>query len=345
MNSTTPEPYQPKTLYDANDLDPVPPLMSAEEAQPWSNFVVFTPAALPMDTSITESSVRKEAPPGRPLEDTVGRTPWSDNNPTAFRMVISGGGRCLRIKQFLYDWAFPALDHPCLWESETHAVPLDDHHVLWLGRDYMGNHGASARMARTTIELSVLEGEFTNSELIDLYRALQPVDHDALQRIVSTSFADLSYFGRYSEAEFQGVPVGLWKPGQGDDWSMTWQPAGPRALGGLSLDSVAYVEGDPLVTSEEVYLGGFRRNHELRVHRYQIPAQPVEFAPSTHPGSRETVTIGGRQVQLGWIDEHVGPFDAILADAAGRPNLRLLSGTGVGLGRQWFEKALASLIE
>lgn len=345
MTSTTPEPYHPKSLYDANYLDPIPPRMSAEEAQPWSNFVVFAPVALPAEISITESSVRQEAPPGRPEVETIGRTPWSDNNPAAFRMVISGEGRSLRIKQFLYDWAFPALDHPCLWESETTAKPLDAHHVLWLGRDYLGNRGASARMARTMIELSVLEGEFTDAELVELYQALQPVDPEALKQIESTSFAELSYFGRYPEAKVLGVPVGMWKPGQSDNLSMNWQPAGPRALGGLNLDSVAYVDDDPLVTSEEVYLGGFRRNQELRVHRFRRPEKTIMFEPSTHPGLRETVAISGRQVQLGWIDENVGPFDAIVADDTGQPHLRLLSSTGVGLNREWFERAAASLIE
>lgn len=165
-----PPPWRHRTLADPAELEARPPSSAPEEAQEWCNFVLFVPEWLPAGTRVGEASVRREAPPGRVGGSTVGRTPWSTNNPAAYRFEVSGGGRSLRIKQFLCDWAFPALDHPALWESETRALALDDHHVLWYGTDYLGHRGASARMARTTIELSVLEGDFTDAELAGLYR-------------------------------------------------------------------------------------------------------------------------------------------------------------------------------
>ena len=347
MNHPATGPYFPQNLYDASELDPTPPLMSAAEAQPWSNFVVFSPVALPAGTEIAESSLRQEAPPGRPGGAATGRTPWSENNPAAFRIVISGADRSLRIKQFFYDWAFPALDHPCLWESATSARSLDQHHVVWLGYDYLGNRGASARMARTMVELSVLEGEFTDQELVELYQSMQPVDADTVDHIVATSFAQLSYFDRFPEAKTLGVPLGMWKPGQNDDVQFTWQPTGQNAasqLGGLELDSVAEVSQDPLLLTEEVYTGGFRRNRELRLLRYRSDTEKLEFVASQHPGNRETVTVDGHSVQLGWIDSTVGPFDAVISGADGKPRFRLLSSAAVGHDRAWFDSAVTSLL-
>src|SRR5690625_2391323 len=112
-----------RVLDDPADLDATPAALSAAEAQPWANFVVFTPDRLPAGTHLGEQSLRREAPPGRVGDSMAGRTPWSANNPAAFRFEVRGDGRRLRVKQFLYDWAFPALDHPAL-RSEEHTSEL-----------------------------------------------------------------------------------------------------------------------------------------------------------------------------------------------------------------------------
>jgi hypothetical protein len=163
-------------LGDPAGLEATPPEMEAAEAQAWSNFIVFTPSQLPAGTRLVKQTLRREAPPGRVGDSTVGRTPWTENNPAAFRFEVAGEDRRLRIKQFLYDWAFPALDHPALWQSHTTSDALDQHRIVWHGVDYMGHPGASARLARTMIELSVLDGTFTREEITEIYRSLRPAD-------------------------------------------------------------------------------------------------------------------------------------------------------------------------
>src|SRR2546429_653334 len=77
------------------------------------------------------------------------------------------------------------------------AVPVDDTTVAWFGTDCLGHRAASVRAARTTIEISVLDGEFTDDELLALVRSLQPVSAEAALALSATPFADLSYWARY----------------------------------------------------------------------------------------------------------------------------------------------------
>lgn len=346
-----------RVLESPADLDAEPPTMSAKEAQAWSNFVVFAPRHVPADCSLAGSTVRREAPPGRVGDHTAGRTPWTDSNPAAYRLEIVGDRRRIRLKQFLYDWAFPALDHPALWKSETRAVPIDDRHVLWYGRDYKGNPAASARIRRTNIEASVLEGEFTDQELLDVYGSLEPADPGAVEAINrNTPFAHLSYWARHRDAETIAVPLGLWRFHQPPEATLRWHAAGERAarvggieppatLGRLELDSLAEeTSGKSWLGAELSYVDAADRNRELRLQMFH---EGYEEAPErdAHPGRSETISIDDRNVHLAWIDEQYGPFDAIVDDPGGSlPRQRLLSTTGTGLDRGWFVGALGELI-
>lgn len=342
-------------LRTAAELDARPLALPPETAQKWCNFILFVPGRLPDDCVLRNGSVRREAPAGRVGGHTAGRTPWSENNPSAYRYEVVGAGRRLRIKQFLYDWAFPALGHPSLWKSSTRATPIDEQHVLWFGTDYMGNTGASARIGRTMVELSVLEGEFNDDDILGLYRSLDPADEGAASAIADTRFSALSYWARRPESPVISVPLGLWRIRQSGLIRMSWLADGeadklgactgaPSALAGLRLDSGAKETGEKDWTEAEVlYSGGSRRETELRLHLYR--RSPTESAPERdeHPGRFERLTVGGRPVHLAWIDQRYGPFDALMEGPSGALRLRLLSGTGVGCNREWFIAALEEL--
>lgn len=351
--------WRPANVASALELEIQPPALSPAEAQAWCNFVLWMPTALPEGCEMTVGTVRREAPPGRIEGVTAGRSPWSDVNPAAYRYEISGPGRRLRVKQFLYDWAFPALDHPCLWGSKTSAVPLGSH-VLWFGTDYMKNRAASARLARTTIELSVLEGDFPDSEITGLYRSMSPVLPEAADAIARTPFAELSYWARYRDATAMHVPVGLWKfrrPGRAN--SGRWCTGGPEMasllkeyrlpveLGGLRLDSAALFRDNAGKTEAEVvYAGGPARGHELRliVQRAGDGHVTLPAEPEDHPHIEDKVDIGGVQVSLAWTDDRFGPWDGTWADVRSGVEVKLLAGTGSLLDRNWFLSAAGKLI-
>lgn len=349
--------WKHRVLAQASDLEPTPPTLPPSQAQPWCDFVVWTPDELPDGYETVTGTLRKESPPGIPQAETAGRTPWSANNPCAYRFEVRGPGGRVRVKQFLYDWAFPALDHPCLWDSDTRAVAIDDRHVLWFGVDYMKHRGASARLGRTTAELSVLDGEFSDEEILGLYRALRPADPAAAQAIAATPFAQLSYWARRPDAEKINVPIGLWKFRRPTEHHSDWRTGAdaermagelglPATLGGLDLDSAGRFAGDDGRTEiEAVYAGGPGRGHELRLiaqrlgrGNLRVPAEP-----DVHPGTRETLTWqDGTPVQLAWIDERFGPFHAVFA----RDGIEatLLGSTAVGLDRAWFLRVLKEVL-
>lgn len=345
MNGSVPR-WRWQTVASAAGLDPVPPAMEPAQAQDWCDFVVWQPRSLPAGCDTAAGTLRREAPPGR-TGDTEGRTPWSDANPSAYRTEISGGGRRLRLKQFLYDWAFPAADHPCLWGGQTRPFEIGDGRVVWLGTDYLGNAAASARMARTTVELSVLEGEFRDDEIVALFAALRPAVPQALPRVLATPFSELSYWARYP-VDMVSVPTGVFvfhrrgRAHEGD-----WVPAQevtaflaahglPASVGGFRADSAAtFGDGSTVRELEVVYAspsGG-----ELRLTAQRNARGRLEFPPrrDKHPAQAEVVHLDGRPVHLGYLSAEYGACDAWW-QLPGLYDLRLLGSAGVGMGRYAF---------
>jgi hypothetical protein len=328
-----------------------------EEAQPWCNFVVLAPTVLPRGHAIGAVTLRREVAPGRMEHMDTGRSPWSHANPSALRYEIGDGARRLRVKEFLYDWAPPAGDQPCLWESEVRAVDLDDRYVVWLGTDYAKRPGAYARVARTSVELSVLEGDYGDGELAALYASLHAVDPRAYDRIARTSFAHLSYWARY-DVPLLDVPTGLltfrrkhraedvrWAP---DATGLGAPVALPGALDAYRLDAVGRFESpDGAVEHEFVYTTGIDRGHELRLvvqaagqGRIQVPA-PVE----DHPCTVVRRAVAGRDVQVAYVDEHYGPFDAVWHDPGAGVDVKALLSAAVGSDLERCDAVLTAVME
>ncbi|MFJ5265766.1 hypothetical protein ACIQAC_35430 [Streptomyces sp. NPDC088387] len=357
MNPSAPR-WHWRTLPRADALDPVPPTLAETDAQPWCNFVLWQPTRLPAGCTTATGTLRREAPPGR--VDAAGRTPWSDANPAGYRTEISGGGRRLRLKQFLYDWAFPAADHPCLWGSDTRPAPLGEGRVVWLGTDYLGHPAASARMARTTVELSVLDGDFTDTELTDLYTALRPADPSAVPRILATPFAELSYWARHG-AEPVSVPTGVFHVHRGGreaegDWIPTAQlPAFltthgiPHRAGVFRAESAAlFGDGAAGRALDVVYLSPAGGELRLTVQRTGAGRLTVPPEQDKHPATTEVHTLPAppgdfaRPVHLGHLSAEFGACDAIWQHPGGH-TLRLLGSAGEGLGRDAFLTLVAGL--
>ena len=351
MSSYVPR-WRWQTLDRADALDPVPAVLAEDAAQAWCNFVLWRPSALPEGCDTSVGTLRREAPPGR--VDAVGRTPWSDANPSGYRTEISGGGRRLRLKQFLYDWAFPAADHPCLWGSETQPYEIGGGRVAWLGTDYLGHRAGSARMARTTVELSVLEGEFTDDELVALFAALRPAVPEAVPRVLATPFSEVSYWAR-CPADMVSVPTGAFRfHRQGREHEGDWVPSGevgafltgqgvPVSAGAFHADSAAtFGAGRGVRELEVVYAspsGG-----ELRLTAQRTGGGRLEFPPERdkHPATEELHDLGGRPLHLAHLSAAYGACDAWWQHPDGY-DLRLLGSAGTDLGRDAFLDLVAEL--
>lgn len=354
----SPEPWRWHLVPDASGLADTPPRLAPADAQPWCNFAVWHPDRLPAGCDTAEGTLRKEAPPGRTGPD-AGRTPWTDANAAAYRTEISGGGRRLRLKQFLYDWAFPAADHPCLWLSETRAVEIGGGRVCWLGTDYLGHPAASARLSRTTVELSVLEGEFTDEELTGLFAALRPAVAGVPERVIGTPFQELSYWARYPVG-MVSVPHGLFsfhrrtRPHEGD-WVGTAELPGflaaqrlPAALGGFAADGAAvYADAEGRRELEVIYTGDASSDGaELRLVLQRTGAGRMPYPPERekHPAHTEDVELAGHTVHLAWVDREFGAWDVQWRDTGSGVEGKLLSSARVGMDRDLILGAVGAVL-
>jgi hypothetical protein len=187
-----------------------------EEAQKHCKFVVFVPSVLPSDVILKDQNLR--------LESNVD-TGRRENNRTTFRQLFEGTNRTLIIKQFLYDWAPPAYDHPCLWrnaeiatkeESPAPSGHFVNNNVLWFGKNYRKQEAATIEIERTRIELTFPNGSFACEEIISLCKSLLPVDPEIAKSILSVPFSELSYSHRHEEKAVK-VPVGYWKHSRAEE--------------------------------------------------------------------------------------------------------------------------------
>jgi len=347
--------WQWRRIGDASELEAIPPGMTPQEAQQWCNFIVWIPGRGHYE--VGNATVRKEAPPGRTEGVTAGRTPWTSNNPSAYRYEVQLPSGRIRVKEFLYDWAFPATDHPSLWRSKVKPLPLKDEYVVWFGKNYYGQRAASARLARTMIEAGVIEGDVSEEELLAFFRSLQPVDEIAASSIMATHFSRLSYWARYN-ADLVGVPTGLWafqrEPGPSEEkWHedinrVLRQLDLPVSLGEFVADDVAtFDDGHGNVETEVCYVAGPDRGHELRLVAQRHGQGRLVNPPTTepHPHDSEAIEVVDTKVRLAWESKKYGSFDAVWYDNKRDQERKLVSTTGVGLGYIWFMHALKLLIE
>lgn len=175
-----------------------------KQAQPWCNFVLMVPGKLPSDMYVMEQQLRTES---------------SGGHRSTYRMIIGNDKRKASMKQFLYDWAPPAYDHPNLWRDpeiasikETPAPTpfLLGNNVAWMGLNYRRQAAASINILRTSIEITIIEGAFTYDEISDIINSLYPVDETLKANILSTSFAELSYAYRHP-SNASPVPLSYWQ--------------------------------------------------------------------------------------------------------------------------------------
>jgi hypothetical protein len=129
-----------------------------KESLPYCNFVLLKPDLAQTDFVEVKNQMRIESLDIRACH----RSEFSSNSTT------------FSIKQFLYDWAPPAYDHPCLWRnakiSSSQNTPIPEaillgNNYMWHGLDYRRKPAATISMYRTQVELTVLAGDFKIAEV------------------------------------------------------------------------------------------------------------------------------------------------------------------------------------
>lgn len=324
----TPEPWRPCTLPAVPTGKEALITADAPQEQEWCNFVLQRPTSLAADLTLETHSVRPEAPPGRCDDrDAAIRPDWTASNRACHRAVYGGHRRRLRVKQFLYDYAPPAFDHPCLWESERVEPFVNGGHIGWLGTDFRKRRGATTHIDRTMVEVSVLEGSFSDDELIALCRGLRPAVPAVRDRILATPLVDLCYQRRHVEPPI-AVPVGYWAHERREDSRVTVYrpeetPSDLTEFGSPRLERFDYlprglfVFGDPAAPQELDWVFEHRddpgRHARLLVSRSDAPAGHA-FPPQRE--TRQSCTarrleIAGTRVHHAFLDARYGQHEAV----------------------------------
>lgn len=350
--------WRPHTVEDPSSPEARVKRTTSDEAQAWCNFPVLAPRGLPPDTAIVTQTIRPECCPGRPAGSAPSRSQWSEGNPSSYRFEIAGKGRKLRVKEFLYDWAPAAADQPCLWGAPTRPEPIDPDYVVWLGTDYMGHRGAYARMYRTSCEVSVLTGSFSDEEIVNLYRALEPVAPSHLALLEQQSFARLSYWGRF-RTRLVDPPHGLFRFRRPEDSSYIWTDdqdvVGSWGMPRVDLqpppafrfDSAAlFGSADDAREVEVLFTAGDHRGREVRIVAQWDGRGRIEIPPRSeaHPCTIGTVIHNDSPVDVAFVDHRFGPHEAIWQDEARDVRTLLLTSAGPGMDRAWFDGVVASMV-
>ena len=331
-----------------------------KEAQAWCNFVLLRPTVLTDDIELESAKIRPEAPPGRPAHANQSSRPdWTQSNRAAHRAEFTGHQRRLRIKQFLYDYAPPAFDHPCLWESVNIRPFAVGNFLGWLGTDFRKLQAATVSFDRTTVELSVTEGAFKDEELQAICRGLAPAVPEVRERILSTPFADLCYQSRHREPPI-AVRVGYWAhkrlpeslplsvlrdeqiPNVASNFNVS-----PPGEYGYRLNS-AFIFGDAQKQQEIDYLF----EHVEDAGRYmRVLVSPSDMEGGVpYPPVRETrqactsrvLTIRRQEVYHAYHDERYGQHEAVWQKDGF--NIVLIVKPTISTDVTWFGRLLEAMV-
>jgi hypothetical protein len=277
---------------------------------------------------------------------------------SSYRCEYEGGGRRLRLKQFLYDWAPPAYDHPSLWISRNRTFPVGEL-LGWQGHDYRQVPAASVTIDRTTVEASFLDGAFSDEEIQALCRGLQPAVPSARAPLLQTSLAELSYQYRHPSAATIGVPVGYFdhhrrpRSLRQTAYAAALAPAAlpgrdllPPPDLGYTLDSV-FVFGDPASPQEVEYLHAQTRSpgHDLRFLVTPISGDgAIHFPPSVdeQPCWSQLRKLRGRDVYHAYLDDRYGQHEALWQ--RGTLTIMLIVRPAVWTDTAWFLRLLEQVL-
>ena len=189
-----------------------------------ANFVVLIPESLPTDCILIadQGIFRPEMPP-KPISDHPNGDCWSNwaaSHTCSWSFQIEGKNRKIRCKQFLYDLGpLSSLDHAALYDHRPDLMKsfaIDADRIGWMGIDYNQKPTACMLAWGTNIEFRVVEGDFTETELIKMLKSCNPINTEILEK----PMAQLSYWSRYPRYDLNMCSM-LYHP-PSTFWKLRW---------------------------------------------------------------------------------------------------------------------------
>lgn len=296
---------------------------SPEEAQVWCNFVLFAISNIPKGFAITKQQLRKE----------------SQNAPSSFRYLLQNNqNNCISVKQFLYDWAPPAYDYPCLWLNTAQFSSADilpprpiiaKNRVLWIGKNYRGQNAATIDLERTRIEITFDNVDLTDKELINIIQACKPCDEIKRKQILNAPFSHLSYYARHKKTASE-VPLSYWKHTRlnscygrflslADEFTHQWLPPHVENIlnnFGYYLNSIFCIDTPTNEMAEKEYLFEHHQAPGVFIHILATPSSSVhaiEFPPTIGDQvcKHETIEASENKIYLAHANQVYGNYEFI----------------------------------
>jgi hypothetical protein len=265
----------------------------------------------------------------------------------------------LRIKQFLYDWAPPAWDHPSLWQDTPRGFTVGHTPtVFWIGTDYKGQPAASVTMNRTTIEIALERGTANDKLFADLVGGLQPVVPEIAARIGQTPLGELMYQRRHACSNVE-TTLSYWnyrrtRPADATvvtrldpDFAPALRQYRIPPIDGFSPDSLLVFgdRPDPDET-ETTYVSQDPPYALIRLLR--TPSQLVTgipFPPTRYekqPCTVRVIDVGGHSVHHAFLTETFGQHEAVWS--ADKVNNLLLVQPTRATTAEWFLGMLETIL-
>lgn len=323
-----------------------------KEAQQWCNFVLLEPTWLPADLTQLEQSLRQE----------------SEHHSSSYRIVIKGAERSLSIKQFLFDFAPPAYDHPNLWRNPKttskgefappRAFPIQNQ-ILWIGHDHRKMPAACIGFHRVRVEITVLEGVFSDQELINLSHHLTPADAHYAQVLQQMPFALLSYQCRYPQ-KATPVPLSYWHYKRDQNDYHEAKLAANDVLERLDvkapdlrdldydLDSLFVIKQDKGVIAEVDFVYEAKAKNGAYVRFLVTSAESTRAMPYppeiyTQACQSKMLTLGTQKIFQAWHTDDFGAYEACFE--YGNHRALLLAQPSTWTNQAWFTELLEQAIK
>ena len=297
------------------ELDSSLRIFNYHDAQPYCNFVLFEPTWLPEGMMISNQQLRPESIAER----------------SSYRCVFADQTRKISVKQFLYDWAPPAYDHPSLWRdnkiSSINETPIPrffniNNDIAWIGLNFRRQSSLSLSIKRTMIEMTAIEGTFTDDELIKICKALKPVNLQLMDSILATPFAQLCYSQRHPTSASK-VPLSYWKYNRQKKWginslpiSSVSEPLRIPSSYGYNLNSV-FTFGDPVHETEYYYEHRDLPGSYIRILMSPYgQKQGISYPPQLGDQvcTKRVKQLDNKNVHHAYLTEEVGPHEAVWLD-------------------------------
>jgi len=329
--------YQPLT----NQSKP-PQNVSWEEAQRYCNFMLFKPRDKFLEKFKTiETSLRIE----------------SSTDFASHRCLLQSEHSLISIKQFLYDWAPPAYDHPSLWRNAEVSpqastpipkpVPVGSQ-IAWIGLNFRRQQAATLSLMRTMVEVTIIEGNAIQEEVLELFNSLAPADTAIAEKIIHTPLAMLTYLWRHKR-NASPVPLSYWKYTRSDQESHTaYLPqdikheATPEKIFNQYVLNSIFVIGNPDSPAEIEYYyehteypGAYIRLLSITQDVPSTPKLGDQFCYS------ENLMIEGQSLSYAYLTKEFGPHEAMWVK--NKPYLILVKPM-LWTTREWFLENIGSLL-